>query len=216
MVKAGDTVPMKRGKFIVIDGLDGSGKTTEMRLLKKEARLKGALFTCEPGGTPRAEKIRTALLTHEAGKRDPVSDFFLFWAARAAHMREAIAPALAKGKTVITDRFDSSTYAFQVVAEERKDLDGIFWACRKAVLGVNVPDAYIILDMAPEDALARRKRDRSKAMTSFDKQKMAYHRRVRAGFKKFKPGTKIYFIDSSESPEITHAKVWYVVKKILG
>ena len=207
---------MKKGKFIVIDGMDGSGKTTELRLLKKEARLRGALFTYEPGGTSRAEKIRRALLTHKAGKRDAVSDFFLFWAARAAHVEEAIAPALAKGKHVISDRFDSSTFAFQVVAEQRKDLENAFWACRKAVLGKHAPDAYIILDMSPQAALVRRKRDRSKALTTFDKQSLAYHARVRAGFRKFKPGAKVYFIDGSGSPEVTHAKVWYVVKRILG
>lgn len=206
---------MKRGKFIVIDGMDGSGKTTELKLLEKEARLRGALFTYEPGGTPRSEQIRKVLLTHKAGKRNAVTDFFLFWAARAAHMEEAIAPALAKGKTVISDRFDSSTYAFQVAAEQRKDLEPVFWACREAIVGKNTPDAYIILDISPEAGLRRRKVG-AKAMTTFDKQSLAYHARVRAGFKKFKPDSKVYFIDGSGSPEMTHAKVWYLVKRILA
>lgn len=196
--------------------MDGSGKTTELRFLKKELRGRRAVFTYEPGGTPRAEKIRKTLLTHKAGKRNPTTDFFLFWAARAAHMQELIAPALNRDKVVISDRFDSSTYAFQIAAEGRADLEEAFWACRKAVVGKNIPDAYIFLDMSPEAALRRRRADKSKVMTSFDKQKLAYHKRVRAGFKKFKPGTKVYFIDASRTPEAVHADVWRVVKRILG
>lgn len=207
---------MRRGKFIVIDGMDGSGKTTEVTLLKKELRGRAVLFTCEPGGTPRAEKIRKTLLTHKAGKRHALTDFFLFWAARAAHMEESIAPALAKGKVVISDRFDSSTYAFQVGAEKRPDLAKAFWACRKAILGKNAPDAYIILDLSPEAAMRRRSRDRSKRLTSFDKQSLAYHTRVRAGFKRFKPGTNVHFVNSDRSPEETHADILAIVKRIVG
>ena len=206
---------MKKGKFIVIDGMDGSGKTTEVKLLKKQLAGRPTFFTYEPGGTPHAEKIRKVLLTHKSGERDVLTDFFLFWAARSAHVAEAIAPALAKGKTVISDRFDSSTFAFQVSAEKRSGLEATFWACRKAVLGKNAPDAYIILDTSPEVAVRRRISDKSKTLTTFDKQSLAYHRRVRAGFRKFKPGSKVYFVDSDCSVEETHAKVWYIVKRIL-
>jgi len=207
---------MKKGTFIVIDGIDGSGKTTELRFLQKELRGRRTLLTSEPGGTPRAEKIRKTLLTHRPGKRDALMDFFLFWAARAAHVGEAIAPALAKGAIVISDRFDSSTFAYQIEAEKRTDLTDAFWACRKAVVGKHAPDAYIILDMDPRIALRRRKDDTSKAMTSFDLQKLAYHKRVRAGFKKFKPGTKIYFVNANRTPEEVHADVWPIVKRVLG
>ncbi len=205
-----------KGKFIVIDGIDGSGKTTELKLLKRELRGKPAFFTYEPGGTPHAEKIRKVLLTHKAGKRDPLADFFLFWAARAAHMNEAIIPALERGRIVISDRFDSSTYAFQVIAERRSELETAFWACRKAVLGENAPDAYIILDLDPKAAMQYRTRDKSKMLNSFDKQSLAYHERVRAGFKKFKPGAKTYFVDANRSLEEVHADVARIVKRITG
>jgi len=179
-------------------------------------RGRPTFFTYEPGGTPYAEKIRSVLLTHKAGKRNPLTDFFLFWAARAAHMKDAIIPALEKGKVVISDRFDSSTYAFQIGAENHKDLEAAFWASRRAVLGKYVPDAYIILDLSPEIAIERRNRDKSKTLTTFDKQSLAYHTRVRVGFKKFKPGNKVYFVNSNRSAKETHADVYAIVKRIAG
>jgi dTMP kinase len=206
----------RKGAFIVIDGIDGSGKSTELRYLKKELRGRSALFTHEPGGTPHAEAIRKALLTHRAGKRDVLSDFFLFLAARAVHVREAVQPALAKGKIVITDRFDSSTFAFQIVAESRKDLADAFWTSRETLLGGQVPDAYIILDLPPELAMKRRRTDTSKRLTSFDTQELAYHRRVRAGFKAFRPvGSKVFVVDASRSPEEVHADVWRIVQRFV-
>jgi dTMP kinase len=205
---------MKRGTFIVIDGMDGSGKTTEMKFLKKE--FPHAVFTYEPGGTPRSEKIRRALLTHDAGKRDAVADFFLFWASRATLMQDLVAPALKKGKMVITDRFDSSTYAFQVSAEARKDLEPVFWTCREAIVDGNAPDAYIFLDITPEIALRRRRIDKSKTMTGFDKQKLAYHKRVREGFKKFKPGVKVYVVDADRTPEEVHKDVCHAIRRVFG
>ena len=205
---------MKKGKFIAIDGLDGAGKTTELKFLQKE--YPHAVFTKEPGGTPRAEKIRKTLLTHEEGVRDVMTDFFLFWAARAAHMEDVIVPALDKGKVVISDRFDSSTFALQLYGEERQDLEEVFWAARREVVGTYEPDAYIVLDMSPEKALARRRADKSKALTRFDKREVAYHKRVREGFKKFKPGANVYFIDADRSPEEVHKDVARVMKRILG
>lgn len=209
------TTRMKRGKFIVIDGMDGSGKSTEVRLLKKELGARAGFFTHEPGGTPHAEKIRKILLTHKAGKRDVYTDFFLFWAARAAHVKEAIIPALEKGKLVLTDRFDSSTYAFQVAAEKHPELEAAFWACRKAVLGAHAPDAYIILDLPAEVSAARRRKDKSKTLTNFDKQSIAYHDRVREGFKKFDPGAHVYIVDANRSIEAVHEDIRRLIERIL-
>ncbi|MCR4325528.1 MAG: dTMP kinase [Patescibacteria group bacterium] len=207
---------MKRGVFIVIDGMDGSGKSTEVRLLRKDLRGTPALFTHEPGGTPHAEKIREVLLTHKAGRRDAFMDFFLFWAARVAHMREAIIPALKAGKVVVTDRFDSSTYAFQVRAEKHSELERPFWECRKAVLGKYTPDAYIILDLPAAASARRRRADRSKKLTTFDKQNIRYHERVRAGFKKFKPDSEMHFVNANRDVADVHADVRRIVQRLLA
>ncbi|MDP2648610.1 MAG: dTMP kinase [bacterium] len=207
---------MKKGVFIVIDGMDGSGKSTEVKLLRKDLRGRRALFTHEPGGTPHAEKIRRVLLTHKAGKRDAFTDFFLFWAARSAHVREAIIPALKAGKVVVSDRFDSSTYAFQVRAEKHPELENPFWECRRAVLGKYTPDAYIILDLPAIVSARRRRTDRSKKLTTFDKQKLAYHERVRAGVKKFKPDAKVYSINANRGIEEVHADVRRIVQRLIA
>ena len=104
---------MSKGKFIVIDGIGGCGKTTHAKLLR--ARMeKDTVLTHEPGGTPIAEKIRKLLLHGLIPTADVATEFFLFWTARAEHMREKIIPALRAGRNVISDRFDSSTFAFQI------------------------------------------------------------------------------------------------------
>ncbi|MDO8562131.1 MAG: dTMP kinase, partial [bacterium] len=121
---------MARGKFIVIDGIDGSGKGKQVELLKRTLG-KNVIFTHEPGGTPKAEKIRKLLLERTEETPAPLADFLLFWAARADHVEKVILPALRAGKTVITDRFDSSTFAFQVYAERFPESESLFEECRK-------------------------------------------------------------------------------------
>ena len=210
---------MKRGKFVVIDGVDGSGKSTEILLLKKELEKIGAdvLFTDEPGGTPKAEEIRKTLLGSHGNPSTATTDFFLFWAARASHAEQLILPSLRAGKNVISDRFDSSTFAFQVCAEQHPELEGLFYECRKAILSECLPDAYIFLDLPVSEAISRRKSDAGKAMDSFDKKESEYHERVRKGFNKFKPEGKsaVYIIDANRSTEEVHKEVWGIVQKIL-
>src|SRR3989344_7639591 len=120
---------MQKGKFIVIDGIDGSGKGTQVKLLKR-ALGKNTIFTHEPGGTPKAEAIRKLLLERKKEFSTPLADFLLFWAARADHVEKVILPALRAGKNVITDRFDSSTLAFQICAEQAPELKSLFEECR--------------------------------------------------------------------------------------
>lgn len=210
---------MRKGQFLVIDGIDGSGKSTEILLLKNELSKIGAdtLFTDEPGGTPKAEEIRKALLGKNSTPSTPSTDFFLFWAARASHVEQAIIPAFRAGRNVISDRFDSSTFAFQVCAEKHLELEDLFYECRKAILSECIPDAYIFLDLPVSEAIARRESDSTKAMDSFDKKGSEYHERVRDGFKKFKPGgkSKVFLVDASRAPEEVHKEVWSIVQKIL-
>lgn len=203
-----------RGRFIVIDGIDGSGKGTEVRLLKKELKRVPTLFTHEPGGTAKADEIRKVLL--QSGRSStPLADFFLFWAARASLVGQAILPALLAGRNVISDRFDSSTFAYQIIAEKHPELAKFFNVCRKAVLGKSVPDAYIFLDLPVSVALARRRKD-TKKRDAFDNKPASYHERVREGFKKFKPaGSRVFFVDAGRSPAEVHQEVLGIVKRIL-
>lgn len=174
---------MKKGLFIVIDGLGGSGKTTLVNALKAEFGTR-VVATQEPGGAPRAEKIRDILKSGEGLESDPLTDFFLFWAARAEHVSKTIVPALKKGKIVISDRFDSSTYAMQVVGEKRKDFEKLFWQCRAQALKNAEPDLYILLD-APFSVIASRRKGRGGVRDRFDERSAAYQQLVTRGYKEF-------------------------------
>ncbi|MDP2650293.1 MAG: dTMP kinase, partial [bacterium] len=99
----------KKGTFIVIDGGEGSGTTTVAKAVVEHFGW-GAVYTREPGGSPYAEKIRDLVLSDEAKHSDAETQFALFWAARRDHLKHSVIPALADGKIVISDRFDSSTY----------------------------------------------------------------------------------------------------------
>ena len=215
---------MKKGLFIVIDGLGGSGKSTQMELLKR--RLPKAVFTKEPGGAPRAERIRALLkggdpsTKHGAGGTalDPLTDFFLFWAARAEHMTALIKPALTKGKIVFCDRFDSSTFAMQIRGEEQKGLEKFFWECRKASLGNFMPNIYIILDTPHGVAKDRRvsrldRMGRKKNDDRFDERGESYQNKVRRGYKEFAKKIGGHVIDASQGPDEVHARIWSIVEK---
>lgn len=205
---------MHKGKFVVIDGPDGSGKGTEIQLLKRESLLKKAVFTHEPGATKRGEEIRKLLLAR--GGSPSIYDFFLFWAARTAHVEEVIMPALRAGKNVIADRFDSSTFAYQLVADGRPELFPLFKKCREAILGRCVPDAYIFLDLPVSIAMKRLKSDKTKR-TKYDVMPASYHEKVRRGFRKFAKatGAKVFVVDASRSPEEVHKDMLEILRATL-
>lgn len=204
---------MRRGKFIVIDGIDGSGKSSQVKLLKAKFSSR-AIFTSDPGGTDTGQAVREVVLV---GKPlSPLSVFFLFLAARAALVEEVIEPALARGCTVVSDRFDSSTYAYQVHAGKHPELLKLMRSFAQGVLKKAVPDAYIILDSDPALARKRLFHDRAKDLNAYDKKPLAHQARVREGFTKFKPkGSKVFFVDADRSLAEVHEDVWRIVSRIL-
>jgi dTMP kinase len=146
----------KLGKFIVIEGNEGSGKSTQ---LKKLAQHYGdnILLTREPGGSPFAEVIRDNLLKHSlSGSADVKTMFLGMWASRAEHMQKTVIPALLAGKTVICDRFDSATWAYQIFGQEGSGLRDLFWQIREVVVGEYKPDLYIFLKVDPKVGLQRK------------------------------------------------------------
>jgi len=171
----------RRGRFITIEGPDGSGKTTLARLL--HARLRGAdieaVLTREPGGTPLGERIRGIVLdaTAERHQLDAVTDALLFSAARARHVEEVIEPALARADVVVCARFADSTLAYQgygggVPLDTLRDI-------QRLATGGLVPDLTILLDLPVADGLSRKAAEITRFEDSFDE---AFHERVRAGF----------------------------------
>lgn len=196
---------MKKGLFIVMDSGEGAGKTTQLN------RVKGLLgdslvLTREPGGSLYAEEIRNLILkSPHAGQADAKTLFALFWAARADHLKNTIRPALEAGKTVISDRFDSSTFAYQLVAQGNRDLEPLFWQMRDFYLGDLKPDLYIYFDIDPVVGLARKNNQGGEELNHFEARKIDFHNAIREGFKEFITRVpNAVTIDASQPVE----KVW--------
>lgn len=171
-----------RGKFIVLDGCEGTGKTSILTELKARLSAETTLFVREPGSTPLAEQIRAMLL-------DPQNKFYdetehlLFWAARSENVRQVVGPALAMGKNVVSDRFDSSTFAYQVWARGHPEIAPLFDTIRDMVCKDVKPDLYIYLDLDPDIGFERIKgrgpADRMEA------ESRDFHKRARGGYQEF-------------------------------
>lgn len=204
-------------KYIVFDGMDGSGKGTQIKLLQDKLRLSVA-FTREPGGTPFAEEIRKVVRDNPlSGKSTAFNNFLLFWAAREELLQNFVMPAL-ESKHVFSDRGDSSTYAFQLCGEEHEELVDLFSRLRNRMFYTihsrRPPDLYIVFDLPSEIARERVMRDAGRGEANhFDARDLAYYERVRRGFHKFAEEMPVEFIDATRSPEKVHQSVLAVLAK---
>ena len=145
---------MSAPRFISFEGIDGCGKSTQARMLAERLRAEGreVVLTREPGGAPGAEEIRALVLTGDPGRWSAETETALFTAARRDHLEKTIRPALARGATVVTDRFADSTRVYQ--GTTRGDLRGLVDRLHDALIGVE-PDVTLVLDIDPEDGLDR-------------------------------------------------------------
>ncbi len=170
-----------KGKFIAIEGGDGSGKGTVIQALKDEFGEKNVLFTREPGGTKLGDEIREILHRHSEDEMSVLAEILLFYASRAEHLEKKIKPALASGQHVITDRFSLSTLAYQIYGQQRSDYIDKFRQIDQAVVSTN-PDLYILLDLDPEVAMARVNNNNRTEMSRFDAKPIDFYRLVRLGY----------------------------------
>ncbi|MDZ7627491.1 MAG: dTMP kinase [Parvularculaceae bacterium] len=173
---------MARGFFISVEGADGSGKSTQVRLLADHLRAAGhdLIVTREPGGGGEgAAAIRDLLLNGPVERWSALSEALMMYAARAEHLEKLIRPGLAAGKTVLTDRFADSTMAYQGIA------GGVGQARVKllhdAVVAGDDPDLTLILDVSADIGL-QRATSRRGGESRFEEKGAAYQERVRAGF----------------------------------
>jgi dTMP kinase len=171
-----------RGLFITLEGVEGSGKSTQIRYLAEALTQIGyhVLQTREPGGTASAEAIRHILLT--ASSHEPVTpqtEALLILAARCQHVTHLIKPALRQGTVVLCDRFSDSTFAYQGFA---RGLD-LRWlrAANRVATGGLTPNLTVILDLPVSVGLARRRADRGQ-QNRLDRETERFHRKVRRGF----------------------------------
>ncbi len=176
----------RRGAFITFEGGEGAGKSTQIALLAAHLRSRGheVVETAEPGGTPIGKQIRRIFLDAANHELAPMAELLLVFAARAQHIEQVIAPALAGGRIVLCDRFTDSTWVYQGVVrglgtERVRTVDGI--AC-----GGMKPDLTLLLDIPAELGLerarARNAAQEANPETRLDDQEIGFHRKVREGY----------------------------------
>ena len=155
----GASEPSRRGGFVVVEGLDGAGKSAVVRAVVDALGARGcaALATREPGGTRVGEELRDVFLSTRAGAHDEVcaaAELLIVLAARAQHLKERVRPALSRGEWIVSDRFNDSTYAYQG-GGRRVDPATIREIERLAGLDEPAPDLVLLLDLPVETALRR-------------------------------------------------------------
>ena len=210
---------MKKAPLIIFDGLDGSGKSTQAMMLKR--RIEGkhkALFTREPGGTPLSEKIRDLFSTPEGAQSSARTQFLLLSASHSHWLEEAALPNLKEGTPVITERGDSSLFAYQLYMKERLDLEPLFWEFRSHLFGEYRPTQYFIFDVSAVEAKRRVNTDASRTKSLFDLDPIEYYERARTGFKAFseKLPQEVIMINGDRDPQTIHEEVYIHISKLCG
>ncbi|MBW2248070.1 MAG: dTMP kinase [Deltaproteobacteria bacterium] len=173
--------------FISFEGIEGSGKTTQIHHMEKFFQNNGqdCVITREPGGTRIGEKIRAILLDPESKDMDPLTELLLYTADRAQHIKEFVSPFLSAGKTVLCDRFYDATVVYQGFA---RGLDiGLIDKLHNLLFENLKPDITILLDLPPEKGLSRAWKqietgDRKNVETRFEEEKLSFHNKVRSGY----------------------------------
>jgi dTMP kinase len=206
-----------RGLFITFEGMDGSGKTTQLCRLAARLRAQGraVLETAEPGGTTIGKKIRQILLDAGNQELSPTAELLLYFASRAQSINESILPALDRGEIVLADRFTDSTLAYQgcgrgLGAEVVLALDKI------ACCGLQ-PDITLLLEISLDDSLARalaRNSAETSPETRMDEQGLDFHRKVHEAYEALaaREPTRIKCIDGTASADDVERAIWEVVR----
>jgi len=199
---------MSRGRFITIEGGEGAGKTTQVRLLVaalEHLRIP-ARATREPGGSPSGEAIRRLLLEDDGEGWDAVGEALLLVAARSDHVARLIAPSLARGIWVVSDRFADSTLAYQGYGRGLA-LEDLAMLHRFAI-GSFAPDLTVILDLPAEIGLSRAVA-RGSVGDRFERLDRAFHERLHQGFRKIAADNtaRCVLIDGSSDPQTVHRAI---------
>jgi dTMP kinase len=214
-----------RGKFITFEGLDGSGKSTQIDKLARSLRAHGipVTVTREPGGTAAGERIRAVLLHSTSSGISPLAEMALMFASRAQHIHEVILPALAEGRVVLCDRYTDSTEAYQ--GGGRKLGSKTVLALHEILCGGLQPDLTILLDneVAFSVERARRRNRQHKASrpekdeNRFELESRAFFGRVRSAYLAIaqREPNRVHVINARGTPRETHAAVMDVVGKKL-
>lgn len=205
------------GKFIVFEGIDGAGKTTQLDLLGRELENRGypVVYTREPGGTRVGELIREILLNPLYGELAPRAEAFLYAAARAQLVAQVIIPALEAGKIVLCDRFVDSGLAYQGFGRGM-DILMLEQINRPAIAGL-VPDLVLLLDFCCDDAIDRLSRS-GRGADRIEQEQQEFYRRVRLGYLSLagrEPG-RYNIIDANRPVDLVLCDILKAVGEVLN
>ncbi len=210
-----------RGTFITFEGIEGSGKSTQITLLAKHltAQGKSVTLTREPGGTPIGDQVRKILLDPANTALDPRAELLLYAACRAQHLAELIAPELRAGKIVLCDRFSDATLAYQGYG---RGIDGeLIRSLDRIVTGGMRPDLTILLDIDAATGLSRaRGRNRLGGLDAearFENEHLTFHERIRRGYLELAKQEPFRFriVDATLSPEDIQNTIRHLVDEML-
>jgi dTMP kinase len=200
--------------LITVEGVEGSGKSTQCARLEQHLVERGlqVVLTSEPDGTPLGLRVR-GLFEAEGPTPTPLTQTFLFMAARQEHVTRVIAPALARGAVVISDRYADATVAYQGYGQGM-DVQTIREMNMLATGGV-LPDLTLVLDLDPAAGM---RRIRGRALDTFEKMDTAFHRRVREGYLEIARADKnrVVVLDADREPEALHADAVRAVDELLA
>ncbi len=207
--------------FITFEGVEGSGKTSQIQRLKKYLLQKGipCKITREPGGCPISEKVRKILLNPGHREMVPMSELLLYEAARAQHVKDVIKPFLKKGGVVLCDRFNDATIAYQGYGR-KMDLALVKRLNHISSQGIK-PDVTFLLD-CPSDVGLKRALQRNRMLKQekeerFEKEKLPFHQRVRKGYLAIakKEPSRVRVIDTREGEDKVFEKIRKIVDNLL-
>ena len=209
---------MPRPRFITLEGGEGAGKSTQVKLLAQAFTNAGmaSLSTREPGGSKGGEAIRGLVVSGVADKWDPTTEALLFMAARYDHLATVITPALARGEWVVCDRFYDSTYIYQGMAKNVGTdwLDQIY----RQLFANAVPDLTLLLDLPPSVGLARADKRGNTVESRFEQMNLDFHEALRAGFLQLAKNNpeRIMILDATKDSTHMHRAIIDTVNARFG
>ncbi|KQT86904.1 thymidylate kinase [Methylobacterium sp. Leaf466] len=212
------------GAFITFEGGEGAGKSTQIGLLAEHLRLRTprpVLTTREPGGSPKAEALREALLSGIAKPHGAFAEALVFYAARIDHLDTRIVPALTRGEIVLCDRFIDSTRAYQGAAGGVDP--GLMASLERVVVGDIRPDLTLVLDLDPRIGMERAKAraearaGEAAAPDRFEAEALDFHHRLRAAFRAIAEAEpeRCVLIDAGQDTDTVEATIWSAVSERL-
>lgn len=207
------------GKLISFEGSEGSGKSTQIACLAAHLQQAGreVVATREPGGTEIGEQIRNIIVHNSRGdEMCPETELLLFTAARAQVVREVIAPALARGAVVLSDRFLDSSTVYQGIA--RNLAPGPVNEINRFAVGNVMPDLTVVIDVPTEVSLQRVRQRASDLPDRMERENITFYKKVREGYLLLAQQwpERVVVLDGTLSPDALDKKIWALVQKRLG